>query len=126
MPYKLNKLEAATRAVLAFNDALNRRDVAGMMALWHADGVFENTAPAPDGATYTGKPAVTQFWEDFFRAAPTAHFKIEELFGLGERCVARWVYTWTDPAGQSGHIRGVDVFRVRDGLILEKLSYVKG
>ena len=37
----------------------------------------------------------------------------------------RW-FVWTDPAGQSGHIRGVDVFRVRDGLILEKLSYVKG
>jgi ketosteroid isomerase-like protein len=126
MPYKLNKLEAATRTVLAFNEACNRRDLNGMMALWAEDGVFENTAPAPDGTVYTGKAAVRQFWEDFFRAAPQAHFKAEELFGLGERCVVRWLYTWTNPTGQSGHIRGVDVFRVRDNLILEKFSYVKG
>jgi hypothetical protein len=25
-----------------------------------------------------------------------------------------------------GHVRGVDVFAVRDGLVAEKLSYVKG
>jgi len=26
----------------------------------------------------------------------------------------------------SGHVRGVDVFRVRDGRVAEKLCYVKG
>ena len=31
-----------------------------------------------------------------------------------------------DAAGTKGHVRGVDVFRVKDGLISEKLSYVKG
>jgi predicted SnoaL-like aldol condensation-catalyzing enzyme len=126
MPYKLAKFEAATRTVLAFNDCFNRHDVAGMMALMSDDCVFENTAPAPDGTAYTGKPAVTQFWHDFFRASPRAHIAIEDIFGLGERCVMRWKYTWTDPAGRSGHVRGVDVFRVRDALIQEKLSYVKG
>jgi hypothetical protein len=45
---------------------------------------------------------------------------------MGERCVMRWNYSWVDAAGQKGHVRGVDVFRVRDNLILEKLSYVKG
>ena len=28
--------------------------------------------------------------------------------------------------GMPGHIRGVDVFRVRGGKVAEKLSYVKG
>ena len=37
-----------------------------------------------------------------------------------------WRYEWVDPQGQEGHIRGVDVYRLRDGLIAEKLSYVKG
>ena len=45
----------------------------------------------------------------------------EEQIVCGERLIARWRYTWTD-----GHVRGVDVFRVRDGLVAEKLSYVKG
>ncbi len=31
-----------------------------------------------------------------------------------------------DAAGTKGHVRGVDVFRVKDGLSSEKLSYVKG
>lgn len=31
-----------------------------------------------------------------------------------------------DSNGKPGHIRGVDVFRVRDRKVSEKLSYVKG
>lgn len=123
---KMAKIEAAMRVVLAFNDALNQRDVPAMMALMSEDCVFENTSPAPDGARYAGKAAVTQFWQDFFAAAPEARIQVEEIFGLGWRCVVRWRYDWVDPAGQPGHVRGVDIFTVRDGLISEKLSYVKG
>jgi predicted SnoaL-like aldol condensation-catalyzing enzyme len=96
------------------------------MRLMSDDCIFENTSPAPDGAVYAGKEAVTQFWQDFFRASPQAHIKIEEAFGLGERCVMRWRYTWVDEAGNEGHVRGVDIFRVRNELICEKFSYVKG
>lgn len=125
-PARLAKLEAAMRIVLEFNDAFNRHDVAGMMQLMSDDCVFENTSPAPDGTTFTGKEAVMQFWQDFFSQSPHAHIAIEEVFGLGERCIMRWKYTWVDAAGPEGHVRGVDVFRVRGGLIREKLSYVKG
>jgi hypothetical protein len=97
-----------------------------MMALMSDDCVFENTSPAPDGTRYTGKPAVSQFWHDFFQASSHAQIKVEDIFGLGERCVMRWKYSWVDEHGQAGHVRGVDLFLVRDGLILEKLSYVKG
>jgi hypothetical protein len=38
----------------------------------------------------------------------------------------RWTYHWTDPSGTPGHVRGVDLYRLEDGLIAEKLSYVKG
>jgi hypothetical protein len=38
----------------------------------------------------------------------------------------RWRYSWVDIEGQKGHVRGVDIFRVRNGSIREKLSYVKG
>lgn len=125
-PTRLSRLEAAMRVVIAFNEAFNRHDVAGMMQLMSADCVFENTAPAPDGTVYAGKEAVTQFWEAFFRASPQAHIEIEEIFGLGARCVMRWRYNWDDRAGDIGHVRGVDIFRVKDGVISEKFSYVKG
>ena len=125
-PTRLERLEAAMRTVLGFNEAFNRHDVEAMMALMSDDCIFENTGPAPDGAVYSGKEAVTQFWQDFFRQSPHAHIEIEEIFGFGDRCVMRWRYRWEDAAGQRGHVRGVDVFRVRDGTIREKLSYVKG
>jgi predicted SnoaL-like aldol condensation-catalyzing enzyme len=120
------KLEAVIRAVLAFNEAFNRHDVAGMMQLMSDDCVFENTHPAPDGTVYSGKDVVTQFWQDFFRESPQAHLEIEEIFGLGFRCIVRWRYDWVDVAGKKGHVRGVDIFRLKNGLISEKLSYVKG
>ena len=123
----MSKIEGALRVVLAFNEAFNRHNVAGMMQLMSDDCVFENTDPAPDGTVYSGKAAVTQFWQDFFRESPQAHIEIEEAFGLGNnRCVMRWTYSWVDADGKKGHVRGVDIFAVKDGLISQKLSYVKG
>jgi predicted SnoaL-like aldol condensation-catalyzing enzyme len=122
----MSKLESAIRLVIEFNKAFNRHDVADMMALMSADCCFENTAPAPDGEVYAGKEAVTQFWQEFFRQSPEAHIEIEEVFGMGERCVMRWKYSWVDADGVQGHVRGVDIYRVRSGAIQEKLSYVKG
>jgi steroid delta-isomerase-like uncharacterized protein len=123
---KMSRIETAVRVVLAFNEAFNRHDVAGMMQLMSDDCVFENTSPAPDGTVYQGKEAVTQFWQEFFRQSPQAHIEIEEIFGLGLRCVMRWQYSWVDTAGEKGHVRGVDIFQVKNGRISEKLSYVKG
>lgn len=126
MPTRMSKLESGMRSVLAFNDAFNRHDVVGMMQLMSDDCVFENTTPAPDGTKYSGKEAITQFWQEFFRASPQAHIQIEEIFGLGHRCIMRWKYTWIDETGNKGHVRGVDIFQEKDDLISEKLSYVKG
>ncbi|HSN76515.1 MAG TPA: nuclear transport factor 2 family protein [Anaerolineae bacterium] len=123
---KMAKIEAAMRVVMEFNDAFNRHDVPAMMALMSEDCVFENTSPVPDGTVYQGKAAVTEFWQGFFRASPQAHIQIEEIFGLGWRFVMRWRYDWVDATGEQGHVRGVDIFTVKNGLISEKLSYVKG
>ena len=125
-PIRMSKIETSMRVALAFNEAFSHHDVDGMMKLMSEDCVFENTAPAPDGTVYSGKEAVTQFWQDFFRVSPHAHIEIEEIFGLGERCIMRWRYEWEDESGTKGHVRGVDIFHVREGLISEKLSYVKG
>ena len=89
-PARMSKIESAMRIVLAFNEAFNRHDVEGMMQLMSEDCVFENTTPAPDGTVYTGKEAVTKFWQNFFRESPKAHIEIEEIFGLGNHCIMRW------------------------------------
>ena len=125
-PTHMSRGEAEIQVVLAFNEAFNRHDVAGMMQLMSDDCVFDNTHPAPDGTAYTGKESVTQFWQGFFHDSPHAHIEIEEVVGMGLRCLMRWRYEWVDSAGTKGHVRGVDIFQVKNGLICEKLSYVKG
>jgi ketosteroid isomerase-like protein len=113
---------AATLAAVArFNAAFDRHDVDGVMAAMTDDCIFENTGPAPDGERYQGAAAVRAFWARFFESNPRARFEAEEQFAAGDRCVVRWRYDWG-----SGHVRGIDVFRVRDGLVAEKLCYVKG
>jgi ketosteroid isomerase-like protein len=112
--------------IVRFNDALNARDVNALMRLMTEDCVFENTYPPPAGTRYVGQAAVRSFWEDFMRESTEVRFEIEEIFSVNDRGVMRWTYHWIDPQGNAGHIRGVDVYTVRGGLITEKLSYVKG
>jgi len=122
----MSKLESAIRVVLEFYEAFNRHDVPSMVQLLSDDCIFENTGPAPDGAVYSGKEGLTLFWQDFFRESPHAHIEIEEIFGLGIRCVVRWRYEWVDADGKKDHVRGVDIFQVKSGSICSKLSYIKG
>jgi ketosteroid isomerase-like protein len=112
--------------VVRFNQALNRQDVDTMMRLMTEDCVFENTDPPPDGIRYEGQKEVRAFWEQFFRSSHEPRIEIEEIFATGERCVMRWVYHWIGAQGDPGHIRGVDVYKIRGDKIAEKLSYVKG
>lgn len=116
--------EHTLRTIQRFNTAFNRHDVDAVMALMTDDCVFENTYPAPVGERYVGQAAVRAFWEKLFHDSPNAHFAEEEVFVCGDRAVCRWTYTWK--AQSDGYIRGVDILRVVDGKVAEKLSYVKG
>jgi ketosteroid isomerase-like protein len=118
-----SETKTALDVVRRFNEAFNRHDVDTVMALMTEDCVFENTLPAPDGERFVGAAAVRGFWTSFFQSTPGARFEAEEIFGAGDRVVVRWVFSWDD---SDGHVRGVDVMRVRDGKVAEKLAYVKG
>jgi ketosteroid isomerase-like protein len=117
--------EEALALIDRFNEAWNAKDLDGVMAMMTEDCVFENTSPAPDGERFTGQAAVRAVWEGVLRT-PGMRFETEQAFACGERLTALWRYSWTNDDGTSGHIRGVDVFRLRGGKIAEKLSYVKG
>jgi ketosteroid isomerase-like protein len=112
--------------IIRYNDAFNRRDVGAIMAAMTDDCVFENTYPPPDGERFEGQDAVGGFWERFFAAASQVTFEIEEIVACGDHVTSRWRYHWVGADGTAGYIRGVDIFRLREGKIAEKLSYVKG
>jgi ketosteroid isomerase-like protein len=112
-------------AVERFNDAFNRHDVDAVMCAMTEDCVFEDTSP-PRGRRHEGQAAVRAAWEQFFDASPNAHFDGEDVIVAGDRCVVRWVYTWTNDDDTTSTLRGVDVLRVRNGKVAEKFAYVKG
>jgi ketosteroid isomerase-like protein len=112
--------DSALAAVQRFQTAFDAHDVDAIMAAMTPDCVFEDTTP-PDGHRHVGPDAVREAWTALFAGAPDGGFTTEELIEAGDRVVVRWRYAWG-----SGHVRGVDVFSVRDGLVAEKLAYVKG
>jgi ketosteroid isomerase-like protein len=116
----------ARDTILQFHAAFNRHDVDTLMAVMTDDCVFENTFPAPDGARYQGRAAVRACWESFFAGSPRAFFDIEAISAAADWGVLRWRYDWVGADGRPGHVRGVDLYRIREGKIAEKLSYVKG
>ena len=115
-----------TRDVIdRFNEAFNRHD-ADALAEWLTDDtVFEDTSPAPDGKRVSGKEAVVAFWRGWFARNPEARFEAEDIIVSADRAVVLWVYH-KQRDGRPWHIRGVDIFTVRDGKVAAKLAYVKG
>jgi ketosteroid isomerase-like protein len=107
-------------AVRRFQVAFDAQDVDAVMAAMTDDCVFEDTSP-PDGGRHEGQDAVRAAWTALFTASPDGVFHTEEMFEAGDRVVVRWRYDFG-----TGHVRGVDLFTVRDGLVAAKLAYVKG
>jgi hypothetical protein len=105
--------------VTSFGEACNAHDLDAAAALCAPDIEFDGTTP-PDGERISGIDALRKFWKPLF-ANPETRVDVEETITAEDRVVQRCRYTWGD-----GHVRAIDVYRVVDGLIVEKLSYVKG
>jgi len=111
-------------AIERYRDAMNRHDIDAVVAAFTDDGLIDCTPP-PDGERYEGAVEIAALFRQLFDSEERT-FETEELFITGDRAVVRWRHHWLDAAGRPGHVRGVDVLRVRNGRIAEKLSYVKG
>jgi ketosteroid isomerase-like protein len=106
--------------VEAFGAAWADHDLESAMSYLSEDCVFDATGPAPDGSRHVGQTQIREAWKAIFEDT-ASKFEPEETFGLGDRVVQRWRYSW-----DGGHVRGVDLFKVTGERITEKLSYVKG
>jgi uncharacterized protein (TIGR03086 family) len=113
-------------ALTRFNDAFGAADIEAVMRLVTDDCVFEATGPAPDGRRHEGADEVRKAWLEVFESTRDLRFTEEESYVHGDRATVRWRFDWTGADGSPGHVRGVDAIRIRDGLVCEKLSYVKG
>jgi uncharacterized protein (TIGR02246 family) len=107
-------------AIQRFHDALNSHDLDALAPLVHEDCIFETTDP-PDGTRHVGRDEVLAACRQFFEQSPEAQFEMEEVLTFDDRALVLWRYAWGD-----GHVRGVDVMRVRGGKVVETFAYVKG
>ena len=87
------------------------------------DCVLENSGPAPDGSRHVGRAACLEFWSGIANSTG-ASFEPEEVWAAGDRGIIRWRLRWG--TGPEDSVRGVNIMRVRDGLIVEGMGYVKG
>jgi hypothetical protein len=111
-----------TEAVLRrFNEVFLSHDPTALQELVAAHCVIENTVPAPDGARHEGREACMTLWTAI-ATNPGTFFELEEVTVMGNRGIIRWRYHW----GEGQSVRGVNLMKVRDGLIVEAQGYVKG
>jgi hypothetical protein len=109
-PARMEKIESATRVVLTFVEARNRRDTSALLACLSDDCVLED----PAGKTCTGKHEIARLLAD----SSPAILEIEDVSGMGARCILRW-------KEKNGTTRGLDLFQVQNGLICNIASYLK-
>jgi ketosteroid isomerase-like protein len=124
-PSALSEEQATRAAIESFNEAFGRHDADALAAFLTEDTVFEDTSPAPDGRRVEGKKAVVDFWRAWFARNADARFEAEDVIVSGNRATVLWVYRKLRN-GEPWHLRGVDVFTVKDGKVAAKLAYVKG
>ncbi len=106
-----------------FNDVFQLHDPAALNELVAEDCVIENTQPAPNGSRHVGRDACVALWTGI-ATAPGTHFDLENVIVAGERAIILWRFWWGE--GEANSVRGVNLMRVRDGLIVEAKGYVKG
>ncbi len=110
---------SVTDVVNEFGAACNSHDLDAALNLCSEHVIFESTMP-PDGQRAVGHAALRNIWTPVFQNLET-HVDVEETIVTGDRVIQRVRYSWGD-----GHVRAVDLYRVTDGKVSEKLSYVKG
>jgi len=113
---------SAAEVVTRYFDALARRDVEAMAALWAPDGE-EHIASQVDAV---GPNGVRAYFTELFTAFPDFTLTVETTVAEDDKVAVHWKATanmtgplWgLEPTGAHVEIEGIDLLRVRDGLIV--------
>jgi hydroxyacylglutathione hydrolase len=128
-----SELKTTPQAVLtAYFDALTRHDLDAIAAAWAPDGHCHVAGQADA----TGPDGVRAYWAELFGASPDMRIGIDELIAEGEQAAVKWSATGTfaGPGSYQGieptyarlDLEGLDLFRLRDGLLVREDAYTDG
>ena len=108
-----------TELIGRYNDAWNRQDLDTIHALHHSEIVFDNHTA---GERAEGAGAVREHIGRIFANNPDMRFTTRSLHAGEDFAVCEWTLNLTKD-GRSLEWDGVDVFPLRDGLIVRKDVY---
>lgn len=107
--------------------AWDKRDLEGVLEIYHNDVYFENWT----GGHAKGKEALRQAWSSWFTNGGEFIFHRDDLFvdEDEQKLTVTWELEW--PSTEKGYEgkpekrQGLDVIHFKDGKIIKKLSYSK-
>ena len=120
-----DRTDETLAVVTRFENGFNARDLDATMADMTEDAVFEHVAPAGKSiGRFEGRDAIRAVFASLDEHFPNFDLRATEFFAQGERAACRWEIEWDGPDGGRAIARGVDIFRMRNGKIAEKLAYI--
>lgn len=115
-----NDVTAATRiAIDQIYAAYTSKDLEGMLALVADDAVITFVGYG----TFRGKAAARPFMTWAGTQLPILDFRVVSKIVDGERAAVVWDETGTTKQGQAWEARGVDIYRIVDGRVVEMTVY---
>ncbi len=123
------KPKSAKQVATAYFDAIAKRDLAAMVAVWAPGGTDHFY-----GMTDLRVPEGLRNWfGNLFRAIPDFAMEVEDMVAYGDKAAVRWTATgtFTGPGkfegltatGASIAIEGLDLLTISDGMIQENFAY---
>jgi ketosteroid isomerase-like protein len=107
-------------------EALNRRDLRAIVAMWNKDGVFEFPGKTPVSGRFEGIAAIEAWWRRWVERYARVHFTVRHVGIAGVRPGAQvllvaWDVDVTTKDGISGQASAVSLMKARAG----KIAYAK-
>ena len=128
---RITRRKAVEQHVRSYFDAMNRRDVEGMVSHWREDGV-DDMVPV---GILRGRDEMRDYFNSLFAATPDATTTVTRLVAGEQSCAVEWriegtfegaAYMGIEPTGKHIEVRGMDLFEVEDGEIVTNTGYFDG
>lgn len=124
-PLRMARIESAVRVIIQLINSFNQGDTSGVAELLAEGAILDAPSPGPNGSAYHGRTDIMKYIEGVLVTYPHSKLETEELVGFGNRDFLRWDLCLNTETDLSEPHRGVTLFLIREGKILEMLSYSK-
>jgi steroid delta-isomerase-like uncharacterized protein len=109
-----------------FAAAWNRHDCDALLDFVTDDCIFDTSSgPNAFGERHKGKAALRAAFPRIWDLFPDARWEEATHVVCGDRGFSEWTFRGTDRNGVAVEMRGIDVFRFRDGKIAHKDTFRK-